>query len=115
MRRWRMGSYSKDLRLKVLAATERGTPRREVVETFGVSLATLKRWLKKRREGEDLSPKSSTGRKRRILSSAEQKRALCGSNSKPTTKRPLSATARIVGTEAGREGVHRHDEPGHTP
>jgi transposase len=54
----------------------RGTPRREVVETFGVSLATLKRWLKKRREGEDLSPKSSTGRKRRILSSAEEKRAL---------------------------------------
>lgn len=76
MRRWRMGSYSKDLRLKVLAATERGTPRREVVETFGVSLATLKRWLKKRREGEDLSPRSSTGRKRRILSSAEEKRAL---------------------------------------
>src|SRR5215218_7112258 len=76
MRRWRMGSYSKDLRLKVLAATERGTPRREVVETFGVSLATLKLWLKKRREGEDLSPKSSTGRKRRILSSAEQKRGV---------------------------------------
>lgn len=62
--------------VKVLAATVRGTPRREVVETFGVSLATLKRWLKKRREGEDLSPKSSTGRKRRILSSAEEKRAL---------------------------------------
>jgi transposase len=71
-----MGSYSKDLRVKVLAATDRGTPRREVVETFGVSLATLKRWLKKSREGEDLSPRSSTGRKRRILSSAEEKRAL---------------------------------------
>ena len=71
-----MGSYSKDLRLKVLAATDRGTPRREVVETFGVSLATLKRWLKKSREGEDLSPRSSTGRKRRILSSAQEKRAL---------------------------------------
>ena len=71
-----MSSYSKDLRLKVLAATERGTPRREVVETFGVSLATLKRWLKKRREGEDLAPRRPTGRKRRILSSAEERRAL---------------------------------------
>jgi transposase len=71
-----MGSYSKDLRLKVLAATERGALRREVVETFGISLATLKRWLKKRREDEDLSPRFSTGRKRRILSSAEEKRAL---------------------------------------
>jgi transposase len=71
-----MGSYSKDLRLKVLAATDRGAPRREVVETFGISLATLKRWLKKRREGEDLAPRSSTGRKRRILSSVEERRAL---------------------------------------
>jgi|SRR5215212_2209580 len=42
----------------------------------GYALATLKRWLKKRREGEDLSPRSSTGRKRRILLSAEEKRAL---------------------------------------
>jgi len=71
-----MGSYSKDLRLKVLAATDRCTPRREVVETFGISVATLKRWLKKRSEGEDLSPRSSTGRKRRILSSVEERRAL---------------------------------------
>ncbi len=71
-----MGSYSKDLRLKALAATDRGAPRREVVETFAISLATLKRWLKKRREGEDLSPRSSTGRKRRILSSVEERRAL---------------------------------------
>ena len=71
-----MGSYSKDLRIKALAATERGTPRREVVETFGISLATLKRWLKKRREGEDLSPRASTGRKRRILASAEERRVL---------------------------------------
>ncbi len=71
-----MGSYSKDLRLKVLAATDRGTPRREVVGTFGVSLATLKRWLKKRRDGEDLSPRPSTGRKRRILATVEERRAL---------------------------------------
>ena len=48
----------------------------EVVETFGISLATLKRWLKKRREGEDLSPRFSTGRKRRILSSVEERQAL---------------------------------------
>ena len=71
-----MGSYSKDLRLKVLAAADRGTPRKEVLETFGISLATLKRWLKKRAQGEDLSPRPSTGRKRRILSSIEQRGAL---------------------------------------
>ncbi len=69
-------THTKRLRLKVLAATDRGMPRREVVETFGVSLATLKRWLKKRAEGKDLSPGSSTGRKRRILATAEERRAL---------------------------------------
>jgi len=71
-----MGAYSKDLRLKLLEAIDRGMPRKELVDTFGVSLATLKRWLKKRREGEDLAPGRSTGRKRRILSSIEERRAL---------------------------------------
>ncbi len=46
-----MNAYSKDLRLKVLAAVDRGTPSREVAGTFGVSPAALKRWLKRRREG----------------------------------------------------------------
>ena len=81
-----MGSYSKDLRLKVLAAVERGSLRREVVETFGISLATLKRWLKKRGEGEDLEPRRSTGRKRRILAT-RRSGGPCGRSSKRTTRR----------------------------
>jgi transposase len=72
-----MGAYSKDLRSKVLAAVDRGVPLTEALEMFGVSLATLKRWLKRRKEGGDLSPRSSTGRKRRILATSEEKRALC--------------------------------------
>ena len=72
----RMGAYSKDLRLKALAAVDRGIPRREVVGTFGVSLAALKRWLKRRKEGEDLAPRSSPGRTPRILATDEEKRAL---------------------------------------
>jgi len=71
-----MGIYSKDLRIRAVAAVERGTPRREVVETFSVSLTTLKRWLKMRREGKDLSPSTSTGRRRRILVTLEEKKAL---------------------------------------
>lgn len=67
-----MGIYSKDLRTRAVEAVERGIPRKDVVETFSVSLRTLKRWLRKRREGQDLSPGTSTGRKRRILSSAEE-------------------------------------------
>ena len=71
-----MGDYSKDLRLKVLAAMDRGVPRSEAVGMFGISLATLKRWLKKRSEGEDLEPKPSTGRKRSILATTEERRFL---------------------------------------
>jgi transposase len=44
-----MNAYSKDLRLKVLAAIDRGIPSKEVAELFGVSLSTIKRWLKRRR------------------------------------------------------------------
>jgi transposase len=73
-----MGIYSKDLRIRAVAAVERGIPRREVVKTFSISLTTLKRWLRMRREGKDLSPGVSTGRRRRILSTLEEKRLLWG-------------------------------------
>jgi hypothetical protein len=43
-----MNAYSKDLRLKVLSAIDRGIPRKEVSDLFGVSLSTIKRWLKKK-------------------------------------------------------------------
>jgi transposase len=41
-------AYSKDLRLKTLAAIDRG--RSEVTELFGVSRSTIERWLKRRRQ-----------------------------------------------------------------
>jgi transposase len=55
---------------------DRGVPRREVVEIFSVSLTTLKRWLKMRRAGKNLSPGVSTGRKRRILATIEENKLL---------------------------------------
>jgi transposase len=72
-----MEIYSKELRIRAVAAVERGIPRREVVDTFSISLTTLKRWLRRKREGEDLSPRFSTGRRRRILATLEEKRILC--------------------------------------
>ena len=71
-----MNAYSKDLRLRVLDAVDRGLPRREISNLFGVSLSTIKRYVKRRRAGEDLEPRPSTGRKRRILATSEEKRAL---------------------------------------
>jgi transposase len=71
-----MNAYSKDLRIKALGALDRGMPRKEAASTFGVSLATLKRWLKRRREGKGIAPKPSPGRTPRVLATPEQRRAL---------------------------------------
>jgi transposase len=45
-----MNAYSKDLRLKTLAAIDRGIPRKEVQDLFGISRSTIKRWLNRRRQ-----------------------------------------------------------------
>jgi transposase len=71
-----MNAYSKDLRLRVLDAVDHGLPRKEVANLFGVSLSTIKRYLKRHRAGEDLEPRPSPGRRRRILATPEEKRAL---------------------------------------
>jgi len=56
-----MKAYSKDLRLKVLEAVDRGMVRREVARVFGVSLPSIKRWLKMRRERGDVQPRPIPG------------------------------------------------------
>src|SRR5215212_1393264 len=57
-----MKPYSKDLRLRVLSAVDVGTPREEVAKTFSVSIPTIKRWLKRRRETGGVEPKPIPGR-----------------------------------------------------
>jgi len=41
---------------------DRGMPRKDVVETFSVSLATIKRWLKRRRQTGGVEVKPIPGR-----------------------------------------------------
>src|SRR5215218_3406180 len=68
-----MKPYSKDLRIRVLAAVDRGMPRGEVAETFGVSEPTVRRWLRLRRETGGVDPKPPSGppaRKGRALEEA---------------------------------------------
>ena len=57
-----INAYSKDLRLKVLSAIDRGIPRREVANLFGVSLSTIKRWLKRRHQTGDVNIHKIPGR-----------------------------------------------------
>jgi transposase len=56
-----MRPYSKDLRLRVLAAVDRGMPREEIALVFGVSAPTVRRYLKLRRETGDVEPKPVPG------------------------------------------------------
>src|ERR671921_2315979 len=45
-----MNAYSKDLRLRVLEAVDRALPRTRISELFGVSLSTIKRYVRRRRQ-----------------------------------------------------------------
>jgi transposase len=56
-----MKAYSKDLRLRVLSAVDRGMPRKDVARVFGVSEPTIRRYLKLRRETGDVKPKPVPG------------------------------------------------------
>jgi transposase len=57
-----MKPYSKDLRLRVLSAVDAGMPREQVAQTFSVSMPTIKRWLRRRRETGDVEPRVIPGR-----------------------------------------------------
>ena len=48
--------------MRVLSAVDNGTPREEVAKTFSVSMPTIKRWLKRRRETGDVKPRAIPGR-----------------------------------------------------
>lgn len=57
-----MKAYSTDLRERVVRAVEEGRPREEIVHLFGVSRATIKRYVKQQRETGELAPKPIPGR-----------------------------------------------------
>ncbi len=71
-----MNAYSKDLRLKVLDAVERGVPRKEASEFLGISISTISRYVKLKASGREIAPKPSPGRKAKILASPAYKSAL---------------------------------------
>jgi len=56
-----MKAYSKDLRLKALDAVDGGMPRKEVARVFGISVPSIKRWLKRRRESGVVEAKPIPG------------------------------------------------------
>ena len=65
-----------DLRERVVAAVDRGTPRKEIVRTLGVSEPTIRRYLRLRRETGSVAPKPAPKRPFSIGQSVEHRRAL---------------------------------------
>lgn len=61
-----MKAYSLDLREAALAAVDRGVPRAEVVAAFAIGPATLKRWLRRRRQTGAALPRPIPGRPSRL-------------------------------------------------
>src|SRR5881296_515403 len=57
-----MKAYSQDVRERVLRAVDQGMPRSEIVRVLGVSLATIGRYLKQRRETGHVRPRAIPGR-----------------------------------------------------
>jgi transposase len=57
-----MRAYSQDLRQRILHAVDQGKPRAEIVKIFEVSRATIKRYLKLRRETGEVKAKAIPGR-----------------------------------------------------
>ena len=56
-----MNGYSEDLREKIVAAVGRRISKSQAARTFGVSLSSVKRYVKKADRGESLAPKKSPG------------------------------------------------------
>jgi len=58
-----MDAYSEDLRRKIVNAIEqRGMGQSEVARTFDVSLSSVKRYVRKFRQGRSLSPGKAPGK-----------------------------------------------------
>ncbi len=57
-----MKAYSEDLRQRVVDAVEQGYPRTEIVKLLGVSLTTIKRYLKQYRQIGHVKAKTIPGR-----------------------------------------------------
>jgi len=57
-----MKAYSQDLRERVLRAVDQGTTQKQIAELLSISLATIKRYVKQRREQGHVRPKAIPGR-----------------------------------------------------
>ena len=103
-----MRAYSEDLRKKIVAALERGMSKAQAARTFSVSLSSLKRYARRVRQGEYLTPKKSPGRPRIV---DEKAQALLKEDVKERPSATISQRRRflehIAGTDLSDSTVRR--------
>jgi transposase len=57
-----MKPYSEDLRMRIVRAVEEGMPKSAAARLFGVSLSSVKRYMRLASRGASLAPKKGGGR-----------------------------------------------------
>ena len=67
-----MKAYSEDLRQKIVEATERGVSKAQAARLFGVSLSSVKRYVRLARRGGSLAPGKGSGRPPKIDENAKK-------------------------------------------
>ena len=67
-----MKPYSEDLRRSIVRAVEGGTSKSAAARLFGVSLSSVKRYLRIAQRGVSLAPKKGGGRPPKIEQTAEK-------------------------------------------
>ena len=67
-----MKAYSEDLRQKIVEATERGLSKAQAARLFGVSLSSVKRYVRLARQGGSLAPGKGSGRPPKIDENAKK-------------------------------------------
>ena len=105
-----MRPYSQDLRLRVLAAVDRGTPRTDVAAAFGVSVPAIKRYLRLRRETGGVEPTPVPGppaRKGQALAAWLPARLEEGGHDDPTLQEHCEAFAAEAGVRVSTAAMGR--------
>ena len=105
-----MQAYSPDLRAKILAAVDAGRPKTEVARSFGVSLASVKRYVVQRRERGSLEPLPRPGRPPTIT--PEQEDALWQQLCRAANGDPGRALCHLGAVPGGATRALHH-EPGY--
>jgi len=108
-----MNAYSNRPKTESPGSSGAGYPKKRGREDLRLLLATLERYVRRRKETGDLAPKPSPGRTPTIGATAEQRKALWAqleAYDDATTLRHARAPLRTVGERAGCEGVGRDDE-----